>query len=474
MKRREPRGAGRGTALRLSLAGRLFGVFVLLGAAVAAATAIAAARGVDGTTAALVGFAVGAFGAALGVPLALRRLHRGLGALESGVAGLRSRDYGFRLALEDDAEIGRLVAVFNELADLVGRERGDLRQRELLLHTVIETSPAAVLLVNAADRILLDNRVARGLFGGGSALTGRSFGELVADLEPALAEALAGSGDALVDIDGNGGRTESLHVGVRTFDLNARRHRLVLVRRFTTEIRRQEAAAWRKVTRVIAHELNNTLAPIRSMSSSARKLRERDPADPRIDEILVDVDASAAGLQRFVDGYRSLARLPEPRREEVEAGSFLRRVAATRGVAARVPRGDAALLLDPGQVQLALVNLLKNAEEAGGERGGVELVADLVDETLVVRILDRGEGLSEDALASALVPFYSTKKDGTGLGLALAREIVEAHGGHLSISNRPGGGVEVRCDFPGCVRTSLQRSRGAASESRRDGPGPVS
>ena len=396
--------------------------------------------------------ALGLTAGALVLSAATRPMRRLLVALRDGVDGLRSGDHSLRLVSDRADELGEIVELYNELADTLGRQRSDLRQRELLLHTALETSPAAVLLINSSGRVILANRAARRLFFHGRRLEGQAWADLKDACPAPLQRALDASTDALVSLDMNGSE-ETFHITRRQFELNVRHHALVMVRHLTSELRRQEAVIWRKVLRVIGHEIHNSLAPIRSLAKSGRKLHQRQPDDPRIEEILENIEDSAAGLHRFVDGYRRYARLPEPRLETVDLRSFLGHLQRSEPFQLDGPMEDCVpartVRIDPGQIRQVLQNLLKNAREAGspddeirieveeppGERNGEPGVS--------IRVLDRGEGMDEETLTQAALPFFSSKPEGTGLGLALSREIVESHSGRLDVALRDGGGVVV-------------------------------
>jgi len=433
---------------QLSLAGT-FAVLAAAVAVVAAATAaVAAALGAGGPGVGLAVLAVAVPIAFLLAALAARPIERAVGALRDGVRSLRDGDYSLRLAVDRRDEVGELVEAYNAVVEQLARERGELRQRELLLDTMLDSSAVATVLANAAGRVVYASRAARRLLADGSPLAGAELAEVVAPLPEPLRQALLAGGGSLVTVAVAGG-DETFHVSRRTFELNARRHFLLTVQRMTPELRRQEVALWKKVIRVIGHELSNSLAPIRSLVHSARIIRSGGGDAARLDGILDTIDDSAARLHRFVDGYARFARLPAPRREAVDLGALLEQLRRIEPftVAGAPPSGPASL--DAAQMQQALLNLLRNAREAGSAPGDTTVAAqELPGGELVIRVADRGAGMNEETMAKALLPFYSSKKDGSGLGLALAREIVEAHGGTLHLAARAGGGLEVTCRIP--------------------------
>ena len=433
-------------AARFSLGGRLLLAGMAPLAAAAAAAALASAWKLSP-------LGVAAIALATGLPAALWASSRLAGpwrrlaaALGDSVESYRAGDFSVRLAAPPERELAALVEATNELGEVLAGERRTLRQRELLLSGALEASPAAVLLVGAADRILYANRAARILFHGGRQLDGRSWTELVAQLPASLAEALGSGSDALAAVTLDEGE-ETFQVNRRLIEIDTRRLRLFQVRRLTAELRRQEAAGWKKAIRVIHHEVRSGLAPIRSLAHSARTLGERGETD-RVGALLLEIDDAAAAIQRFVEGYSRFARLPEPRLETVELRGFLAHLgrSETFRVAEELP--PVALAADPAQLRQVLTNLLRNAREAGSPEGEVEVGARADDRSVTLEVRDRGRGMDAGELALALVPFRSAKPDGSGLGLAICREIVEAHGGELRLSPREGGGLVVACRLP--------------------------
>ena len=374
-----------------------------------------------------------------------------LAALRDGVEGFRSGDFSVRLGVERHDELGQLVAMYNRVGEVLRNERSSIRQRELLLETVVESSPAAIVLVGHGDRIVIANRVARRLFFAGRPMEGWTAEEAFAGAPEPLRQALAAGRDALVSLPVGDQATEpeTFHVTRRVFDINARHHLLLMVRHMTPELRRQEVAVWKKVIRVIGHEINNSLAPIQSLVHSARQLHRRPDAAERLDGVFDTIEECTGRLQRFVDGYATFARLPEPRKEPVSLVRLLHTVRQLEPFETPTTVPECTLRLDPSQIQQVLINLTQNAREAGSDPDEIAVeVLELPSGEVALRVLDRGSGMAPEILEQAVLPYFTTKSGGTGLGLALSREIVEAHGGTLQLESRSGGGVVVTCRLP--------------------------
>jgi nitrogen fixation/metabolism regulation signal transduction histidine kinase len=370
-------------------------------------------------------------------------------AVRDGVMSLRDHDFSISITPMPEGELKELVLAYNSLGDLLRRERLDLYQRELLLDTVIQTTPLVMVLTDSAGRIVYSNISARQLFYGGRKLEGLDFPALVTAAATPLREALNATQDTLFTMD-VAGEPQVYHLSQRDFLLNARPHRLILLKQLTRELAAQEVAIWKKVIRVIAHELNNSLAPISSLVHSGRLLvRELDSPDPtQLERVFTTIGERTAHLTSFIDGYARFAKLPLPRLAPVSWADFLAGLEGALRFRSERPIPEQQAIFDAGQLEQVMINLLKNAVESGSSTDDISVTVRAEREGFTVEVADRGSGLTDNVLRDALLPFYSTKPTGTGLGLTLCREIVEAHGGRLSIANRPGGGALVSVWLP--------------------------
>ncbi len=378
-----------------------------------------------------------------------RPLRRTLSAVTDGISGMKDGDFSFSVAGGRNAhndELAALVRSYNGLGDILREERQGLLQRELLLDTVIQSTPLALVLTTDTGRIMYSNLAARQLFNAGRKLEGLELVQLLAAAPAALREAFASARDTLFTVEITG-EPEIFHLSRRGFRLNARPHLLYLLKQLTRELNAQEVATWKKVIRVIAHELNNSLAPISSLAHSGQQLA-RLPDTARLERVFTTIEERAAHLKTFIDGYARFAKLPQPRPAPVEWPAFLATLADALPfrLEGAIPQRTAQF--DPAQLQQALINLLKNAHESGSPAEDVAVSLEAGPSMWQLKVLDRGSGMTDTDLRNALVPFYSTKPTGTGLGLTLCREVLEAHGGRIALANREGGGLAVTLWLP--------------------------
>jgi signal transduction histidine kinase len=215
-------------------------------------------------------------------------------------------------------------------------------------------------------------------------------------------------------------------------------------------LREEERQAWQRLLRVLGHELNNSLAPIKSISGSLASLIAKDPLpdDWREDAKhgMEVITGRTAALSRFVEAYSQLARLPEPRYRALNIPALSQRVAGleTRLSVELTPGPDLVIQGDADQLEQLLINLIRNAADAAlPTKGKVRLGWRKTSGQVEITIEDEGPGISNTA--NLFVPFFTTKPGGTGIGLTLSRQIAEAHGGTLSLQNKAAGG--------GCMAT---------------------
>ncbi len=374
-------------------------------------------------------------------------------ALSGAVNSYRDGEFNFGVHWSGNDELNDLVVSHEELGQVLRDQRQGLAQRELLLDSMIQHSPVAMLLLapggDGGMRVVFANLAARNLLFGGRRMEGQRFETLLEHAEPELVEAMERGGDSLfaVGAEEEGGEEQIYHLARRRFQLNGRQQELLQLWRLTTELRRQEVQTWKKVIRVISHELNNSLAPVASLAHSGGELVRRGRHD-QLEHVFATIEERARHLEEFIRGYARFAKLPQPQKQAIEWFAFLRGLQQQIGFTIEGHAEGIRSRIDPAQLGQALLNLVKNAHEAGCEGSEVIVRVIPLHGQVRVEVLDRGSGMNEAVLQNALVPFYSTKRNGTGLGLALTREIVEAHDGRIALHNREGGGLCVSLHLP--------------------------
>ncbi len=376
---------------------------------------------------------------------------RPLQTLSNLLAALSEEDFSFRARVgrKDDA-LGQALVEVNALAQTLREQRLGALEATALLRKVMEEIDVAVFAFDAASELQLMNRAGERLLGAPSErLIG--LGAEAAGLAPFLTGEPTRTSEA--SFPGAAGRFD---VRRTSFRQHGKPRQLVVLADVSRALRDEERQAWQRLIRVIGHELNNSLAPIRSVAGSLETLllREPRPQDWEGDmrRGLSVIAARAESLRRFMEAYAQLARLPAPVRRKVELAPLVRRVAGIETRVEVVVTDGPALTIDadPDQLEQLLINLVKNAAEAvAGLPGGVRLSWWLVEKpspAIEIRVDDDGPGLPPTA--NLFVPFFTTKPGGSGIGLVLCRQIAEAHGGTLVLSNRPAGGCSATLRLP--------------------------
>jgi signal transduction histidine kinase len=325
----------------------------------------------------------------------------------------------------------------------VTSRRSDAERRDALIRAVIESTPVALVLYADGGRIVFTNDAARELFFELRPVEGENFLPMLDRAPEPLRRALLGDGDEIFTVEQEGA-PETFYLFKRYFEFDGEAHTLVAVKQMTQEISRQEIAALKKVIRIMNHEINNSLAPMSSLLNSARTILGRPEHIHRLGTVLETVEDRTRHLQSFIDRYATFARTPDPRPARVEWGPFLTSLQALYPGVRVTPGGPASGFFDQALIQQVMINLIKNGVEAGSAETDLEVTVSLPPEGgQRIELADRGRGMSEEVMKSALLPFFTTKPRGSGLGLALCREIVELHRGRLGVERREGGGMRI-------------------------------
>jgi two-component system nitrogen regulation sensor histidine kinase NtrY len=371
------------------------------------------------------------------------RVERPLQTLSNMLGALREGDYSVRARGADRGDaLGLAFLEANVLGETLRTQRLGALEATTLLRAVMAEIDVAVYAFDEDEKLRLVNRAgARILHQPAERLMGRTAEQLGLDV------GLRGASHRALDIDfpGARGRWEARR---STFRQDGKPHTLLVLADLSKTLREEELKAWQRLVRVLSHEINNSLAPIKSIAGSLQSILDRQPApaDAKSDikHGLHVIGGRADALVRFMSSYARLARLPTPDLQPLDVGAWIKRIAAleTRLPVRIEPGPDVSIHADGDQLDQLLINLVRNAVDASLETGGhVTLGWERQNGHVEVRVEDEGRGIESGA--NLFVPFYTTKPEGSGIGLVLSRQIAEAHGGTIALENRSGR--------PGCV-----------------------
>ena len=399
----------------------------------------------------------------LGFSFALRgRVVRPLQSVSNLLAALREGDFSIRARGYDRADtLGDVMAEINALGAMLQEQRLGAVEATALLGKVVQEIDVAVFAFDGSRILRLVNRAGERLLARSSEhLIGRSAADL------GLEGCLEGSESRLLEVSfpGGSGRWELRQTSFRQDGLP---HQLLVLSDLTRALREEERQVWKRLIRVLGHELNNSLAPIRSIAASLDQLlsREQRPVDWQEDmhRGLAIIGNRGEALSRFMEGYAQLSHLPAPKPQPLQVGAWIRRVAGleTRIAVTLAPGPELMIEADGDQLDQLLINLLRNGVDAAmATGGGVSVGWAVKSDYLEVWVDDEGPGLPDTG--NLFVPFFTTKPHGSGIGLVFSREIAEAHGGSLTLANRvgkPGCRALLRLPFSQTPRTRASGAR---------------
>ncbi|HXW16791.1 MAG TPA: ATP-binding protein [Candidatus Acidoferrales bacterium] len=383
-----------------------------------------------------------AFSAEQRVVFPMRTLSNLLAALREGDFSIRARG-----ANRDDV-LGEVLREVNALGDTLHRQRLGAMEATALLRKVMEEIDVAVFAFDGDSRLRLVNRAGERLLDQPAVrLMGKTSSEL------GLAGALAHDGPFIESIafPGKSGRWEIRRGSFREGGLA---HQLLVISDLSRALREEERQAWQRLIRVLGHEMNNSLAPIKSVAENLATIIKRHQRAPDWEDDmqrgLTVIATRSDSLARFMNAYARLAKLPPPTFQKIEVGPWIRRVV---GLEPRMniqlqPGPELKIQADPDQLEQLMINLVHNAVDASLETGGgVRVGWKTEDSYLEVWVEDEGPGIPNPT--NLFVPFFTTKPGGSGIGLVLSRQIAEAHRGTLTLENVPHGhGCEARLRLP--------------------------
>jgi two-component system, NtrC family, nitrogen regulation sensor histidine kinase NtrY len=374
---------------------------------------------------------------------------RPLQTMSNLLAALREGDYSIRArGARGGNALGEVLLEINSLGETLRLQRLGAFEATALLRTIMSEIDVAVFTFDPKRRLRLVNRA-------GETLLGRPMDKLLGKTadELALNRCLEANEDEPLTLNfaGASGRW-----GVRrsTFREEGLPHELLVLTDLSRTLREEERRAWQRIVRVLGHEMNNSLAPIKSLAASLESLMRRDPLPPDWKDDasagLHSIASRADSLSRFLQAYTRLTKLPPPQKQHVDLGELVQRVVdlEPRLNVKVMPGPKTVIRADAAQIEQALINLVHNAVDAALEiHGEVSIGWREKEDAVEIFVQDEGPGIMNPA--NLFVPFFTTKPEGSGIGLPLSRQIAEAHGGSLALTNRKGGkGAEALLQLP--------------------------
>ena len=337
--------------------------------------------------------------------------------LSNLLEAMTNGDYSLRGKKQyTDSALGNLVAQINLLSETLAKQKLEVEQHQLLLAKVIKHIDVAIIAMDEKEQITLANPAAEKL------LTQNQSSGQTPDIE-----ALKQSGKYNIVQD--------------QFIENGKQNRLWFITDVRDLLRAEERKTWQNLIRVLSHEINNSLTPISSLSQTLQRLvnRSEDLSEekPDIEDGLTLINERANSLKTFIDSYRNLSRLPEPKKQPTNIKLLLEKVINLfeQRTINLTCDNEIQFNLDPIQFEQLLINIIKNANEAmPSTQGQIDIGSTSNNDTLTLTIKDQGPGINNPQ--NLFVPFYTTKAKGSGTGLVLSRQIIEAHGGDLVLKNR--------------------------------------
>lgn len=362
-----------------------------------------------------------------------------LRTLSNLLEAMREGDYSIRgRGGDQDSALGEVMIQANAIATTMRNQRLGAVEATALLTKVMEEIDVALFTFDGAGKLKLVNRA-------GARLLAKEANDLLGrDADGLGLASFIGEKDVRTLSHCFPGASGRWGIRRRTFRESGLPHTLLVISDLTRALREEESQAWQRLVRVLGHELNNSLTPIKSLAGSLRRMAQQgDAATGDREDMLAGlaiIESRSDALGRFVGAYSRLAKLPRPRFEATDVEAIVRRAAALeRRLEVLVTPGPRTVIqADADQIEQVMINLIKNAVDATlSIHGKVEAAWDVEPGKVRITVTDSGPGVANTS--NLFVPFFTTKPGGSGIGLVLSRQIAEAHGGSLTLTNLEGG-----------------------------------
>lgn len=358
-----------------------------------------------------------------------------LQSLSNLLSGLSEGDYSMRgIHHHSDDALGELVLQINKLADALSQHRYIAHESQLLVSKIIQHIDVAIIAIDAQQKIALLNPAAEQLL---STKQDEAIGK---GLEVYHAQVLLSlENNQVTPLDF--ATTQTHYQVVKDhYREQGQQHQLFFITNVHGLLREHERQAWQNLIRVLSHEINNSLAPIASLANTLKAQAEKQKLDDIFSDNLAIISGRAKSLRSFIDSYRQLSFLPPPQKQATDLNELLNKIPPlfTQREFYITNNFTGSVWVDPVQLEHVLINIVKNAYEAmldlDNLEQGIQIKVTPQSQHLTIEVIDSGVGLQNTE--NLFTPFYSTKKEGSGIGLLLSRQIIEAHGGYISIDNR--------------------------------------
>lgn len=384
----------------------------------------------------------------------------------------------FAVAFRADSNLGpsfhALNSQFNEVLDAFRQARAEKEANLHYVNTIVQHVGVGLLTFDAAGQVELVNQAALRLL---SIYRLRTLNDLDAT-HPELSHLLSSAKTSSTPVSYQTGADGELSVRCTSVRLRGRLVTVVSLQNIRTELQQRELEAWQNLTKVLRHEIMNSITPIVSLAGTMRDIVEIDlmgkaeemeesisspvslppPSSPLDDlrDALTTIEQRGEGIMRFVDAYRNFTTIPQPVFSDVPVEPFLRKVCQLAQantprcqMSVRVASPNMAIRADAAQIEMVLLNLIKNAVESMEEvaQPTIQLEAESVGSRVLIRVIDNGPGIEPEALEQIFIPFYTTKKTGSGIGLSLSRQIMQLHNGQLMALSTPKAGSTFSLSF---------------------------